>query len=89
MPVALRCLLGDDVLNRALHDHPDSTLQASLSQDDVPGVAEHRWRKRDHAGLWPVWTLTGTETGYEFDLTFLVAKEGVRVFWKRGTFVEP
>jgi hypothetical protein len=35
------------------------------------------------------WTLPATTEGYEFDLTWLIAKDGVRAFWKRGSFVEP
>jgi hypothetical protein len=31
----------------------------------------------------------GSKPGYEFDLTWLIAKDGVRAFWKRGSFVEP
>jgi hypothetical protein len=55
----------------------------------IPGAFPHWYRKKDHEGLWPIWTLTGTDEGFEFDLTWLVAKDGVRAFWKRGSFVEP
>jgi hypothetical protein len=89
MPAVLSCLTTDKVLQQALRDSPDSTLEASRSKSDVPGVVEEWYRQRDHADLWPVWTLVGAKTGNEFDLTFLVTKEGVRTFWKRGTFVEP
>jgi len=33
--------------------------------------------------------LSGTKAGYAFDLTWLIAKDGVRAFWKRDWFVEP
>jgi hypothetical protein len=89
MPGALRCVLGDKVLSRALHDSPDSTFEAERREPRVPGAFPDWWRKKDHEGLWPVWTLTGTKAGYEFDLTLLIAKDGVRAFWKRGSFVEP
>jgi hypothetical protein len=33
--------------------------------------------------------LVGTDNGDEYDLTLLVAKNGVRVVWKRGSFSPP
>jgi hypothetical protein len=89
MPTALRCLLSDKVLQRALRDSPDSTFEPERREPRVPGAFPDWWRKKDHEGLWPVWTLTGTKAGYEFDLTLLIAKDGVRACWKRGSFVEP
>jgi hypothetical protein len=89
MPAALACLLGDKVLNQALHDSPVSDLEPERREPRIPGAFPHWYRKKDHDGLWPIWTLTGTDEGFEFDLTWLVAKDGVRAFWKRGSFVEP
>jgi hypothetical protein len=47
------------------------------------------WRRAEHADLWPVTLLIGAVRprwvrGDEYDLTFLVAKNGVRAFWKSG-----
>ncbi|HVZ37261.1 MAG TPA: hypothetical protein VG963_32785, partial [Polyangiaceae bacterium] len=89
MPAALQCLLGDKVLNKALRDSPESELQPERGTKRIPGAFPRWYRKQDHEGLWPIWTLTGTKAGYEFDLTWLIAKDGVRAFWKRGSFVEP
>jgi hypothetical protein len=89
MGVALQCLLSDKVFNEALHDSPESELEPERRTTRIPGAFPHWYRKKDHEGLWPIWTLTGTNAGYEFDLTWLIAKDGVRAFWKRGSFVEP
>jgi hypothetical protein len=86
MRAALACLLDDALFNEALK--ADSIVSAGLKQDFVPGFFEG-WRRPEHADLWPTMVLIGTDAGNEYDLTMLVAKNGVRVLWKRGSFSPP
>jgi hypothetical protein len=86
LAAALACLLDDPLFNEALK--ANSIVNAVLRQHFVPGFFEG-WRRPEHAGLWPAMALIGTDAGNEFDLTFLVAKNGVRVIWKRGSFSPP
>jgi len=85
MPGILDCLLNDPILNEAM-DRIRSGIEAGRTQDYEPGVFKG-WRRPEHANLWPATLLIGTDAGNEYDLTFLVAKNGVRVLWKRGSFV--
>jgi hypothetical protein len=87
MPKTLDCLLDDPIFNSAL-GRIRSKLKAASSRDSESGYFKG-WRRAEHADLWPVTLLIGGGSptmgdGYEFDLTFLVAKEGVRAFWKSG-----
>jgi len=87
MPKVVDCLLDDPIFNKAL-GRIRSKLEAASSRDSESGYFKG-WRRAEHADLWPVTLLIGGGSptlgdGYEYDLTFLVAKNGVRVFWKSG-----
>lgn len=86
LPGVIDCLFKDALFNRALK--ANSVVKAAHAKDFVPGFFEG-WRRKEHADLWPTQVLFGTDAGDEFDLTLLVAKNGVRVVWKRGSFSPP
>jgi hypothetical protein len=86
LPTAIDCLLKDQLFTRALKER--SVVKAAHAKDFVPGFFQG-WRRKEHADLWPTMALFGSDAGDEFDLTLLVAKDGVRVVWKRGSFSPP
>jgi transposase len=87
MPGIVDCLLNGPILSKAMN-RIRSRIEAGRTQDYEPGIFKG-WRRPEHANLWPATLLIGTGAGNEYDLTFLVAKNGVRVLWKRGSFVPP
>jgi hypothetical protein len=89
LPKAMDCLLSDPILIQALSRGPK--VEAGLSPDDEPGVFKG-WRRPEHADLWSATSIIFADgaapgSGNEYDLCLLIAKNGVRVFWKRGSII--
>jgi hypothetical protein len=84
LPAAVACLMNDPIFDDALGN--GVRIRAAMKQDFEPGVFEG-WRRPEHAALWPATALIANRAGNEYDLALLVAKNGVRVFWKRGSFI--
>jgi hypothetical protein len=85
LPTTVDCLLSDPIFGQAL-SRIRSGVEAGRTQDYEPGVFRG-WRRPEHADLWPATLLIGNGAGNEYDICFLVAKNGVRAFWKRGSFI--
>jgi hypothetical protein len=88
LSATLDCLLDDPLFSEALKTRGAFKPYAGSTRDFVPGFFEG-WRRPEHAELWPTSVLISTGGGHEYDLCLLVAKNGVQVLWKRGSFSPP
>jgi hypothetical protein len=82
-PLQALVLLNDPIFTAAVN-RIRSKIEAAPRRDFEAGIPKG-WRRPEQANLWPATLIIGTDGGNEYDLTFLVAKNGVRAFWKRGT----
>lgn len=81
---AARCLLGNDELIRALSSRAPM-VEAASEDAPMPDWAEHWWQASRHRGLRKVSAGVSHPSGYSFDLVLMVAPEGVRAAWMRGS----
>jgi hypothetical protein len=83
---AIDCLFRSDRLHQAMVDTPSSGFTAYEPSDSLPDWVQAWWRDNEHQRLQRVATMVATADGYEYDFQMLVARDGVRVVWKLGSF---
>jgi len=85
MPAAIRCLISDDWLGMALKDNPEPVMD-ELPSANLPAWAAP-WRAESSDGVQAV-GIPIDAAACTFDIVLLVARDGVRGFWKTGKIVK-
>jgi hypothetical protein len=83
---AVDCLFKSSELHRALTDSPSPGIIAYEPDSPIPDWIEPWWQENEHAELQRAMTLAATVEGYEYNFQMLMARSGVRVVWKYGSF---
>jgi hypothetical protein len=81
---AVRCLLSNDALHRALSSKPPFVENTGPSYS-IPNWAERWWQERQHSGLTKISGGASDPRGFSFDLLLLIAPDGVRAVWQLGS----